>query len=143
VCVCSRICVCALDLNKIVLQVGDTILKVDHKEVDMDSYEMALLVHILKSVSLLLNLLYGRTIALTFENFRKGCDVPGSKVQLTIRKPEVCRSITLTHVRTHAHTHLHSTSVFVIRSRSFICAPFSLSRAHSLRQDYAMAKRCK
>ena len=44
------------------MQIGDTILKVDHQEVTMENYEMALI----------------------------GCDVPGSKVVLTVKKPEVC-----------------------------------------------------
>jgi hypothetical protein len=43
------------------LEVGDTILKVDHKNVTMDDYERAL----------------------------QGCDVPGSIVVLTVRKAEV------------------------------------------------------
>lgn len=43
------------------IEVGDTICKVDGKEVTMDDYELAL----------------------------QGCDVPGSKVILTLLKPEV------------------------------------------------------
>ena len=43
------------------LEVGDTILKVDNKSVTMDDYETAL----------------------------QGCDVPGSKVVLTLRKAQV------------------------------------------------------
>jgi C-terminal processing protease CtpA/Prc len=43
------------------LQIGDLIVKVDDKKVTLDDYEMRLL----------------------------GCDVPGSKVLLTVLKPEV------------------------------------------------------
>jgi len=43
------------------LQIGDLIVKVDNKKVTLDDYEMRLL----------------------------GCDVPGSKVLLTVLKPEV------------------------------------------------------
>ena len=43
------------------LQIGDLIVKVDNEKVTLDDYEMRLL----------------------------GCDVPGSKVLLTVLKPEV------------------------------------------------------
>ena len=43
------------------IEIGDTIVKVDGKEMSLDDYEEALV----------------------------GCDVPGSKVQLTVRKKQV------------------------------------------------------
>ena len=58
-----RSCVFVLEsiTGRILVQIGDTILKVDGTSVTLENYEEALL----------------------------GCDVPGTKVHLTVRKPEV------------------------------------------------------
>ena len=61
-CMCVCMCVCVYMCMCIYKQIGDIIIKIDGKDATMENYEMSLL----------------------------GCDVPGSKVLITVQKPQVC-----------------------------------------------------